>query len=121
MLESRYNTYKIGERVKYLREKFGLNQTDLADLLGVGQVAISNIESNKSSISIDLLVKLCKYFNVTADFILSLDDDKLETTNEIIDLNINPNHYIYIENLNKDEQDCVKITVQLFNKNKENS
>ncbi len=115
-METRYNTHKIGDRIKYLREKAGLNQTELANFLNVKPSAISNIENNKNSISLDLLVKVCKFFNVSSDFILSLDDYKLKTTSEIIDININEKNYVYIENLEKDELDSIKNIIDIIDK-----
>lgn len=114
MVETRYNTLKIGEKVKFLRERENLNQTQLASELGIKSATISSLESNKSSVSIDMLVKLCKYFNVTSDFILSLDEDKLDTTSEIIDININPDNYIYVEALSKTEVDSIKNIISVF-------
>ncbi len=116
MLETRYNTHRVGERIKYLRESSNLYQTELGKALNVTAATISSIERNKSSVSIDLLVKLCKYFNVTADFILSLDDDKLKTSNEIIDLNINPENYINIDSYTKGQLDYIKFTLEMMDK-----
>lgn len=53
-----------------------MNQEALADFVGVSQQTISKIEKNKFAISIDLLIALAKYFNVTTDYILEVSDEK---------------------------------------------
>jgi putative transcriptional regulator len=55
----------IGYNVKLLRKGKDLNQQELADLLGITRVSVSNIEKGRHMLTIDNAIKICKYFNVT--------------------------------------------------------
>lgn len=60
----------IGERVKALRIKRGMNQTELGNLLGVKQVTVSMIEKNTNKPTIAQLEVLSDYFGVSIDWIV---------------------------------------------------
>jgi transcriptional regulator with XRE-family HTH domain len=60
-------THKGGYLVRKLREEKGLNQTELAKLVGIGQTQMSEIESNKKNPSIKVLQKLADVLGFTFD------------------------------------------------------
>ncbi|MCD8130485.1 MAG: helix-turn-helix transcriptional regulator [Lachnospiraceae bacterium] len=62
--------------LKELRRRRGLTQEGLANVLGTSQQTISRIENNEDMIPTDLLVKLAKFYNVSADYIVALTDEK---------------------------------------------
>ena len=64
----------MGELIKKLRIEKGLSQKELATALGLTTSAIGNYELNFREPSLDTLKKLCKLFDVTADFLLGLTD-----------------------------------------------
>lgn len=64
---------EIGNTIRSLRKELGLTQTDLALKLGTTQDTVSLWELNKSLPDIPMLIKLCKLFNVSADYLLDLD------------------------------------------------
>ncbi len=53
----------IGEKIRTLRKKSGLNQTQLALELSIHYKHLGMIESGRKAISIHLLTKLCNFFN----------------------------------------------------------
>jgi repressor LexA len=57
------------ERLKKLRKIKKVNQTVIAELLGVGQRQISYYESGQDIPSLPLLIILADYFNVSLDYI----------------------------------------------------
>lgn len=61
----------IGERIKFLRNKFNLTQQDLADAIGVPRANISNYEKNRYKPASSALNALSKYFNVSGEWILT--------------------------------------------------
>ncbi len=63
----------IGNTIRSLRKEAGFTQTDLAKKLGTTQDTVSLWELNKSLPDILMLVKICKLFNVSADYLLDLD------------------------------------------------
>lgn len=63
----------FAERVKAEREKKGLSTTKLAENLGVQKTRVSMWENNGVIPRQDMLLNLCKYFNVTSDYLLGND------------------------------------------------
>ena len=70
-------------RIKKLREKRGLIQAILAAELGITQQMLSKYERDTSTIKVDVLKELAKYFNVTTDYLLGLSDVKRDLTGQI--------------------------------------
>ncbi|MGN0106306.1 MAG: helix-turn-helix domain-containing protein [Hominilimicola sp.] len=66
----------LNERIKELRTAKGLTQVDLARELNVSKQCISNWENNNIQPSIDMLVKIAKYFHVSTDYLLGIDNHK---------------------------------------------
>ena len=64
----------FGEKLKELRIEQGLTQKQLAEQIGSAQSAIYYWESNKQEPTISALKKLCQYFNVSAGYLLGLED-----------------------------------------------
>lgn len=65
----------FGEKLRNLREEKELNQTELGKILGMTQRKLSYIECGKCEPSIEDIVSICKYFNVSSDFMLGLPKD----------------------------------------------
>lgn len=63
------------ERLFFLREERDLYQTDIANILNVKQVNISNWELGKEIIPLPKLNVYANYFNVSMDYILKLSND----------------------------------------------
>lgn len=61
-------------RIKHLRKEKRIDQKILGIELGVSQQVISRIENDMNTLSIDLLINIAKYFNVSTDYILGLTD-----------------------------------------------
>jgi len=61
---------KIGIRIKSKRESKKLTQEELAELTGLTNNYISNIERTRSKPSIETLIKICNALEVTPDYIL---------------------------------------------------
>lgn len=66
----------LGEKIKTLRTLRGINQLQLAKEIGVTKQCISNWENDNILPSIEMLIKLSAYFNVTTDYLLDLEKDK---------------------------------------------
>lgn len=59
----------IGTRIRDLRKRRGLNQTQLAAALGIDQSTVSDIERG-AGFSADILMRLMKCLSVNAEFIM---------------------------------------------------
>lgn len=72
-----YNFYMntIHLRLKQERLAKGYTQKQVAIAIGVTYNAISNYESGAREPSLDILCKICKFLDVTADYLLGLSDN----------------------------------------------
>ena len=59
-------------RLKELREDKDIHQADLAKMLNISQGTYSNYENGKTEPPYDILIKLCLFYNVSADYVLGL-------------------------------------------------
>jgi len=61
-------------RLKELREERGLSQSELAKAIGYTQSHIAKWENNAHEPKASALVSLAKFFNVTAGYLIGLED-----------------------------------------------
>ncbi|MBR1532119.1 MAG: helix-turn-helix transcriptional regulator [Eubacterium sp.] len=61
-------------RIKDLRIDSDLTQTDVANALGITQRKYSYIETEIQPLTDEVICKLAKFYNVSADYILYLSD-----------------------------------------------
>ena len=64
----------LGEKIRNLREDRDLNQTELAKKTNMTQRKLSYIECGKCEPSVDDIVALCRYFDVSADYLLGINE-----------------------------------------------
>lgn len=64
-----------GQRLKELRMEKGLTQTELAKILNTTQKSISKYENEYLDVSTETIIKICKYFDVSADYLLGLESE----------------------------------------------
>ena len=62
--------------LRELREDRNLNQVDIAKFLGTTQQVYSRYETGKYDIPLRHFIKLCKFYHVSADYILGLEEKK---------------------------------------------
>ena len=97
-----------GERIKYLREKNGFTQKDIATRLGVEPAAISKYELDMREPNIEAIKKLATIFNVSIDYLLGRIPDVFvdETDKESLDISLIKKKYDFskkkIKNLKKE-------------------
>lgn len=65
---------KFAERLKELREEKDLNQSALAKAAGISVACISRWEKNLRLPNIDSIILLCNFFNVSAGYIIGLEN-----------------------------------------------
>ena len=69
-----FNVEQLGERIKSLRVERGIGQNKLAKDLCLSNASISYWETGKQIPSAEVIYKLSKYFNVSADYLLGLKE-----------------------------------------------
>lgn len=65
---------KFAERLKELRIENNLSQSKLAKELGVSQAAIARWEANLQIPNIEIAIVVAKFFDVSTDYLLGLED-----------------------------------------------
>jgi len=61
-------------KLKLLREENNISQKEISEYLHIKQNTYSQYETGKRQLPIDVLIKLAKYYQVTTDYILELED-----------------------------------------------
>ena len=65
----------IPERIKALREeRTNLTQTEFGKIMKMSQLQISRIETGRAHLKEEEIILYCKFFNISADYILGLPD-----------------------------------------------
>ncbi len=67
----------FSEKLKALRTAKKMSQKDLADKLGVAKSVVSFYESGDRSPSYDILIKISRIFNVTTDYLLGIERERM--------------------------------------------
>ncbi|MHB9106916.1 MAG: helix-turn-helix domain-containing protein [Armatimonadota bacterium] len=65
----------FGERLRYLRKKAGIGQTELAHQTGINAVTISRLETGRRQPTRAQLISLAKHFDVSLDALTGGQDD----------------------------------------------
>ena len=60
------------DRLKNLREDKDLTQSEIGKLLNKSQQGYNHIEAGRAELKIDDLIKLCQFYNLSADYIIGL-------------------------------------------------
>jgi transcriptional regulator with XRE-family HTH domain len=63
------------ERLRAIREDKDLTQAEVGRILNKSQQGYNHIEAGRAELKIDDLVKLCKYYNLSADYLTGLSDE----------------------------------------------
>lgn len=64
-------------RIRDLREDHDLTQKNVADILGTSQTMYARYERGANELPIRHLLALCELYNVSADYILGLTENKI--------------------------------------------
>ncbi len=62
-------------RIRAVREDRDLSQKTVGELLQKSQQGYSHIESGRAELKIEDLAKLCKFYNLSADYLIGLTND----------------------------------------------
>lgn len=63
------------EILKQLRNNRGLNKKDIAELLNISQSCYDKYETELKALPIKHMVTLCKFYNVSSNYIMGLPDN----------------------------------------------
>lgn len=65
-----YDLVESGKRIKNLRKEKGLSQNALAETLGIHVKTVSKAERGIIGLSVDNLIQISSYFNVSLDYLI---------------------------------------------------
>lgn len=63
------------QRMRDLREDHDLSQAEVAQLLNKSQQGYSHIENGRAELKIEDLIRLCKFYHVSSDYLIGLVDE----------------------------------------------
>lgn len=65
-----------GEKIKELRELYGMTQEELAEKLGLKKAAVNKYETGRVvNLKRSTIEKLCEIFNITPQELMGMDED----------------------------------------------
>lgn len=73
------------EKLRALREARGLTQLQVANRVGVSKAMISAYETSSKAPSLDVLIRLSRFFGVTVDYLICVDAEKQINVSELDD------------------------------------
>lgn len=63
------------DRIRGLREDKDLKQSEIARVLNKSQQGYAHLENGKARFTIEDIKTLCKFYNLSADYIIGLTDE----------------------------------------------
>jgi transcriptional regulator with XRE-family HTH domain len=61
-------------RLRNVREDHDLTQAEVGKILDKSQQVYNHIEAGRAELKIDDLIRLCQYYNLSADYLIGLTD-----------------------------------------------
>lgn len=62
----------LAARLLWLRKESGLSQSAFADRVGIKRTTVTNVETGRHTLTPDVIVKLCREFEVSSDWLLGI-------------------------------------------------
>ena len=78
--------FKIGQRVKTLREGQSLTQKELADMVAISPSSIARLESGETMTSVSTLLKIAEALNTSISSIVASANENIQFQDEIAGL-----------------------------------
>ncbi len=65
---------KYQERLREIREDRDLTQAEVGRMIHKSQQGYNHIETGRAELKIDDLIALCKFYNLSSDYVIGLKD-----------------------------------------------
>lgn len=101
----------INDKLREIREQTGLNKKRFAEFIGIKYTTYNNYEVGVREPNSDFIKMICRKFNVSADFIYGLQEDK-ET---LYSYKLKPSEYEHIKkyrNLDQYGRETVDLIIE---------
>lgn len=86
---------ELNKNIRRLRMARGINQVEFAQKIGVTKQCVSNWENDNILPSIEMLVKIAKFFSVSTDSLLGMQNDQV----------------IYVDGLTEEEISHIRLLI----------
>lgn len=117
-------TKTTGQRIRELREERDISQQELADMLGINRVSVTQWEKGTTAPAFQRIKLLSDIFNVSTDYLLCISDVKQEikenneSSNFIVDVDDFLNHARFrcdgvIYNLSDEDRQLFKNAIEM--------
>jgi len=70
------------ERLRDVREDHDHTQSEIGEVLNKSQQGYNHIETGRAELKIEDLVKLCRYYDLSADYLIGLIDKPVSYKNK---------------------------------------
>lgn len=87
----------IGDRVKEIRNRYGLNQEEFADALNTYRVRISRIENGTVQPTFQEIIDICEKYNTSVDFFVTSKEISTQDFKKISERYIKNNQLLFEE------------------------
>ena len=103
----------LSDRIRLLRTAQSLNQKQLAEMVGITQPFLSDIEKGKRNPSIEVLQKLCDALGCSADYLLNRPGEGTKLEEAILPGSLTPDILRIVRERNISEEElrtALKVT-----------
>ena len=69
------NAMNYRERIRSVREDRDYTQTEIGKILQKSQQGYNHIETGRAELKIEDLIRLCEFYNLSADYLIGLTDE----------------------------------------------
>lgn len=107
----KHNSDLIGLRIRKIREANQLSREDFADIFGLSDSYVGLIERGTRGITINNLIKIANYFNVSLDYFSIEQSDSTDNLNQNPQLLEIANH---IKHLKDEDYQCLIRIIEEF-------
>lgn len=70
-------------RIRNIRGDRDFTQAEIGNLLQKSQQGYNHIEAGRAKLKIDDLVTLCKFYNISADYLIGIIDEPKQLKNKL--------------------------------------
>lgn len=103
---------QLGDRLRDIRESKNLKQIEVANKTGINNKILSSYERNISLPTIDNLITLCNFYEISADYLLQIEpkikEVELKAEKVIVPSLEQKRILSYYERLNEENKDAIK-------------
>lgn len=103
----------FSERLKTLRKEKGISQADVAEFLGISKAAYGFYESGRNMPSVDILMNIATYFDVSIDYILARSNFRSLRTNQYVEAAQMKNDLDKLADLPDDDKQMIEDLIEL--------